>query len=97
MNSDPTRLAMMLMVVVALASIGTTATAFAQPSDNQGIERADENVHQHAPQADIVFHEGLCQAGIETEALVGLFPGGCEQFREEGHVPGESGDVRQDN
>jgi len=56
------------MVVVALASIGTIPTAFAQPSDKRGIERADKNAHQHAPQADMVFHVGLYQAGIETEA-----------------------------
>ena len=69
------------IVIVALGTIGTTATAFAQPSDNSGIEIADEKVHENtgpvSPQ-DVVFHEGLCQAGITTEALEEL--GGCYAY-----------------
>jgi hypothetical protein len=41
-----------------------------------GIELADELVHEFAPEADIPFHQGLCVAGITTEALEEL--GGCE-------------------
>ncbi len=93
MSPNTTKLATMFIVVVALASIGTTATALAQPSDNQGIERADRNVHEHAPQADIVFHEGLCQAGISTQALG---PQGCDN-PVLSEAPGRSDDVRQDN
>ncbi len=71
------------ILIVALGTIGTTATAFAQP----GIEIADEKVHENtgpvSPQ-DVVFHEGLCQAGITTEALEEL--GGCGILT----APGES-------
>jgi hypothetical protein len=75
MNST-TKLAAMFVVVAALAAIGTTTTtAFAQ-TFNPGIELADELVHEFAPEADIPFHQGLCVAGITTEALEEL--GGCE-------------------
>ena len=63
------------VVIVALGTIGTTATAFAQ-TFHPGVEIADELVHEFAPEADIPFHQGLCQAGITTEALEEL--GGCE-------------------
>jgi hypothetical protein len=63
------------MLVVALGALGTTAPAFAQ-TFNPGIELADELVHEFAPEADIPFHQGLCEAGITTEALEEL--GGCE-------------------
>jgi hypothetical protein len=63
------------VVIVALGTIGTTTTAFAQ-TFNPGVEIADELVHEFAPEADIPFHQGLCQAGITTEALEEL--GGCE-------------------
>jgi hypothetical protein len=63
------------VVIVALGTIGTTATAFAQ-TFNPGVEIADELVHEFAPEADIPFHQGLCQARITTEALEEL--GGCE-------------------
>ena len=63
------------LIVVALGSLGTTAPAFAQ-TFNPGVEIADELVHEFAPEADIIFHQGLCQAGITTEALEEL--GGCE-------------------
>jgi hypothetical protein len=63
------------VLIVALGTIGTTATAFAQ-TFNPGIELADELVHEFAPEADIPFHQGLCEAGITTEALEEL--GGCE-------------------
>ncbi len=65
------------VLIVALGTIGTTATttAFAQ-TFNPEIELADELVHEFAPEADIPFHQGLCLAGITTEALEEL--GGCE-------------------
>jgi len=95
MNSNPTRLATMLMVVVALASIGTTATAFAKETPPGIAEHADENVHNIAgtgSQQDVRFHEGLCQAGISTEALG---PQGCDnQLLSD---PGASDNRRQDN
>ena len=82
------------LFVAALGTIGTAATAaFAQP-EPPGIERADVNVHENTgpvSHQDIVFHEGLCQAGITTEALEGL--GGCEILTS----PGQSDDVRQDS
>ena len=85
------------LLIVALGTIGTTATAFAQPSDNSGIEIADENVHTNTgglSEQDFAFHEGLCQAGISTEALEEVTQGaGCDAL----DSPGESGGVRQDN
>ncbi len=64
------------VLIVALGTAGTAATtAFAQ-TFNPGVETADELVHEFAPEADIPFHQGLCQAGITTEALEEL--GGCE-------------------
>ncbi len=77
--------------VLALATIGTTATAFAEPEDDEetelggeGIEIADETIHEHFPpgegevasEEDIRFHQALCEAGITTQALEEL--GGCE-------------------
>jgi hypothetical protein len=66
------------ILIVALGTIGTTATAFAQTTD-PGIELADRLLHEATGAGsteDIHFHQGLCQAGITTEALEEL--GGCE-------------------
>jgi hypothetical protein len=79
------------MFILALGTIGTTATAFAQTEEEEeaelggeGIEIADEAVHERFPpeegeaasEEDIRFHQALCEAGITTEALEEL--GGCE-------------------
>ena len=79
------------MFILALGTIGTTATAFAQTEEEEeaelggeGIERADEAIHERFPpeegeaasEEDIRFHQALCEAGITTEALEEL--GGCE-------------------
>ena len=94
--SQNTKLAAMFVVVGALAAIGTTTTtAFAQDKETPpGIaEHADENVHTNTgagSEQDVVFHTGLCQAGITTEALEEL--GGCAILGS----PGQSDDVRQD-
>jgi hypothetical protein len=77
---------------LAVASIILQTAAFAQPQP-PGIERADEEVHENTgpvSKQDVVFHEGLCQAGITTEALEGL--GGCVILT----APGSSDEVRQD-
>ncbi len=86
-----TRLATMFVVVVALGTIGTTATtAFADYGEEideeqqAAIEIADEAVHEAFPpeegeevsEEDVLFHQGLCAVGISTEALDEL--GGCE-------------------
>lgn len=71
------------MFIVALASIGTAATAFAQ-SENEAIETADRLLHENVEpeegeqvsKTDIAFHQALCQVGISTEALEEL--GGCD-------------------
>ena len=80
-----------MMFILALATIGTTATAFAQTEEEEeaelggeGIEIADEAVHERFPpeegeaasEEDIRFHQALCEAGITTQALEEL--GGCE-------------------
>lgn len=84
------KLATMFLVVVALGTIGTTATAFADYGEEideeqqAAIEIADEAVHEAFPpeegeevsEEDVLFHQGLCAVGISTEALDEL--GGCE-------------------
>jgi hypothetical protein len=77
--------------ILALGTIGTTATAFAQTEEEEeaelggeGIEIADEAIHERFPpeegeaasEEDIRFHQALCEAGITTRALEEL--GGCE-------------------
>jgi hypothetical protein len=92
--SQNTKLAAMFVVVGALAAIGTTTTtAFAQDTPPGIAEHADENVHENTgpvSEQDVVFHTGLCQAGITTEALEEL--GGCDILGS----PGQSDEVRQD-
>ena len=82
------------MFMVALGTIGTAATAFAQPQP-PGIDVADVNVHENtglASNPDVRFHEGLCQAGISTAVLDTLQ--GCATPIIT--APGESDEVRQD-
>lgn len=79
------------ILIVALGTIGTTATAFAtlggeeiDEEQQAAIEIADQAVHEAFPpeegeevsEEDVLFHQGLCAVGITTEALEGL--GGCE-------------------
>jgi hypothetical protein len=79
------------ILIVALGTIGTTATAFAtlggeeiDEEQQAAIEIADQAVHEAFPpeegeevsEEDVRFHQGLCAVGITTEALEGL--GGCE-------------------
>ena len=73
---------------LAIASMILQTAAFAQP----GIEIADENVHENTggvSHQDIVFHEGLCQAGITTEALENL--GGCDILTPPGNSEASQG------
>jgi hypothetical protein len=74
------------ILVMALGTIGTTATAFAQTDEEEetelagdAIERGDRAVHEifgPGGEEDIEFHQALCEAGTTTEALEEL--GGCE-------------------
>ena len=77
------------MFIVALGTVGTTATAFAQTDEEEeteetelagdAIERGDRAVHEifgPGGEEDIEFHQALCEAGTTTEALEEL--GGCE-------------------
>ena len=66
-----------LLTAIAIFAIATAATtAYAQEDPaSQGLERADREVHAHAPQNDITFHEGTCQGGHSTSALG---PQGCD-------------------
>lgn len=73
-----------MLIIVALGTIGTTtATAFAdtedeEDDDDSAIETADEAVHAVfglGSEGDVKFHQGLCAAGISTEALDEV--GGC--------------------
>ncbi|HKI09033.1 MAG TPA: hypothetical protein VKA09_11600 [Nitrososphaeraceae archaeon] len=71
------------MFIVAVGTLGTAATAFAQTT-NSGIEILDQLVHEQYPpeegqqvsDEDVRFHQVLCLGGISTEALESL--GGCE-------------------
>ncbi|HEU4444242.1 MAG TPA: hypothetical protein VFR94_06185 [Nitrososphaeraceae archaeon] len=79
-----------MFIIVALGTIGTTATAFAETQletseeDQARIEIADRAVHEtfepeegeQVSDTDLAFHQGLCQVGITTEALEEL--GGCD-------------------
>jgi hypothetical protein len=76
-----------MFIVVALGTVGTTATAFAVTEDEEeeeetqeSIETADEIVHGAfglGSEGDVKFHQGLCAAGISTEALEENVEGGC--------------------
>jgi hypothetical protein len=67
------------ILVLALGTIGTTATAFAQTQEEQ-IDTVDEIVHGAtggaASENDVRFHQALCTVGISSTALESL--GGCE-------------------
>jgi hypothetical protein len=82
-----------MFIVVALGTIGTTAsTAFAKETPPGIANQADENVHDNTgglgSAQDFRFHEGLCQAGISTEALEEATDGaGCDALT----PPGNSG------
>ena len=72
------------MMIVALGTLGTGATAFAQTTIPPGIDLVDELVHETFPpdegqpvsDEDVQFHQALCLGGISSTALEGL--GGCE-------------------
>jgi hypothetical protein len=74
-----TKVKLATMFIVALGTIGTAATAFAQTEEEEtedSIEIADQAVHEFANEQDVPFHQALCEVGITTEALEEL--GGCE-------------------
>ena len=85
-----------ILVVIASMTVGTTIVtipAYADKSSgSNGLETADENVHENTgpvSQQDVRFHEGLCQGGHTTEALESL--GGCGILT----PPGNSDNHRQ--
>jgi hypothetical protein len=85
----------MLAIVVGLV-IGTTSmiNPVAADKDNarEGLDRADENVHENAPENDVTYHEGQCQGGHSSTVLDSL--GGCDA--DIITDPGNSDDNRQD-
>lgn len=87
--------ATVLVTVTFLVTFSVTNTVMAdKDSASQGLEKADENVHENTgsvSEQDIRFHEGLCQGGHTTDALEGL--GGCNILS----APGNSDDNRQDD
>jgi hypothetical protein len=91
-----TKLATMFIVVVVLGTIGTTATtAFAKETPPGIALEADDKVHDIddvGSQQDVRFHEGLCQAGITTDALGEQ---GCDNPVLT-PAPGASDEVRRD-
>jgi hypothetical protein len=85
--------AAIVTAVTAISSLGPAALA-AKSSGSNGLERADQNVHENtgpgSPQ-DIRFHEGTCQGGHATAALG---PSGCNNPLIT--APGNSDNHRQD-
>jgi hypothetical protein len=77
-------------IAIGTVSIATPALA-EKGSGSNGLEKADDNVHENAPDNDVTFHEGLCEGGHSTEALDDL--GGCNILSD----PGESDDNRNDD
>jgi hypothetical protein len=91
-----------VLVIAAGLVIGTTSMAspvVAQPEkDNaqDGLNKADDNVHENAPQNDVTFHEGLCQGGHSTDVLDDITGGeGCDA-NPPITDPGNSDENRQD-
>jgi hypothetical protein len=62
-------------IVTAIVAVSTSTAALADKPSKTGLERADDNVHEHAIQNDVKFHEGTCQGGHSTTALG---PSGCD-------------------
>jgi hypothetical protein len=74
-------------IAVATTSIATMASADKSSASN-GLDEADENVHEKTPEGfagdqDIRFHEGTCQGGHPVD-----IPEGCGNDLITG--PGES-------
>ncbi len=94
------KITFVIFAIVASMTIGTilaiTPTFAAKSSGSNGLERADENVHENTgglSEQDFRFHEGICQGGHSTEALDEVTKGvGCDAL----DPPGNSGDHRQD-
>ena len=68
------------ILVLALGTIGTTATAAFAQTQSEQIDTVDEIVHGAtggaASENDVRFHQALCTVGISSTALESL--GGCE-------------------
>jgi hypothetical protein len=71
-------------LVTAITAMSTPAALAAKSSGSNGLEIADQNVHntpgEFGGQQDVNFHVGICQGGHSTEALEGAFPGGCSDL-----------------
>jgi hypothetical protein len=68
---NTTRLVLLTLAVSSLAIVAasnvlnTAAPAFAdKTSGQQGVDKADEAIHNAPPQADENFHEGSCNGGF---------------------------------
>ncbi len=79
-------MAIATMTLVVTVGITTTTAAFAQDPAREGLDRADENVHEGTDstpedlsEQDIRFHEGTCQGGHSTTVLDTEF-GGCGEL-----------------
>jgi hypothetical protein len=75
-----------ILAIVAGLVVGTTnmknpVAAVKSDKDHaqDGLNKADDNVHENAPQNDVTFHEGLCQGGHSTDVLDEITDGeGCD-------------------
>jgi hypothetical protein len=94
-----TRTYLAIFLIAASIAIGTTTSITTQASadkpDKTGLEKADENIHEHfgpGTDKDIKWHEGICQGGHSTEALDEATGGlGCAALGD----PGNSDDHRK--
>ena len=90
-----------VLVIAAGLVIGTTSMASPVVADEKenaqdGLNEADDKVHDNAPQNDVTFHEGLCQGGHSTDVLDDITDGkGCDA-NPPITDPGNSDENRQD-
>ena len=91
-------LAIVSGLVIGTASIISLVVAQPKKDNAQdGLNKADDNVHENAPQNDVTFHEGLCQGGHSTDVLDQITDGeGCNA-NPPITDPGNSDENRQDN
>jgi hypothetical protein len=90
MLNKKTILSLFVGVATVLTIVATTSTTtYADKSSgSNGLEKADEKVHENTPggfggHQDIKFHTGTCQGGHSTSDLDSI--GGCSILSKPGH------------
>jgi hypothetical protein len=95
MNQKIISTAIAAMLGIGLISMVTPVVLADKESGDNGLDKADQNVHENTPgefagDQDIRFHEGTCQGGHEVD-----IPEGCDNDLITD--PGNSDDNRNDN